>query len=307
MLSVRSYVRAHREAFLKSLRLWKKTPLTHGLTLITMMLHLMLLLMMIWLGLRVQTWLAVWHEDKSTMIYLKSSLTPSEQHAYDERLKASSLIQTTEFISPDAGLRWLAHQEGWHLSEDMGFKNPLPAVIVVTPVKSLTTLTAFDAWVRQLKSDPEVDQVMFDQWAFQQRDQITQYLRGFMWVFIVGLSGGVMVLSAHALRGVIQQAWTEIVLLHEMGATRAYVARPFVYLGLAYGLIGGVCALGAVEGLVAWASAVTQDTPWAPLWMNTVWQKYHVWVQCSFLLGSIICGLTGAWVWTFRRSTLIRN
>ncbi|QSX79349.1 permease-like cell division protein FtsX [Agrilutibacter solisilvae] len=116
--------------------------------------------------------------------------------------------------------------------------NPLPSVLVVTP------RGAPEALVAALEALPESEHVVHDaQW----RERLQRWLQlgmrlGWVLAGLLGL-GGLLVIGS-AVRADIQARREEIGVLQLLGASDGFIRRPFLYLGAAYGLLGGALALG---------------------------------------------------------------
>ena len=93
----------------------------------------------------------------------------------------------------------------------------------------------------------------------------------------------------------IQNRYQEIVVTKLIGATNAFIRRPFLYGGLWYGLLGGITSWIIVEaGYLAISEPISR--------LNMLYQANLVLVTFSFLdfiiliTSSTLLGLTGSWI-----------
>jgi cell division transport system permease protein len=120
-------------------------------------------------------------------------------------------------------------------------RNPLPHTLIVMPVHGLSAAVMTDLRQR-LQTLPGVDRVIADtRWIARLE---TALQAGWRWVLGLGtvmLMGGVLVLG-NTLRLAIEARKDEILVVHLIGGSPAFARRPFLYLGLWYGVGGGVVA-----------------------------------------------------------------
>jgi cell division transport system permease protein len=111
-----------------------------------------------------------------------------------------------------------------------------------------------------------------------------------------GLLGlGVLLIVGNTIRLEIQNRSREIEIMELVGATAAFIRRPFLYAGGWYGLLGGVAAwvlvsiaVFAMQGPVSrLASLYRTDFPVSGLSLLAL---------LGMLAGSMLLGLVGSWI-----------
>lgn len=127
--------------------------------------------------------------------------------------------------------------------------NPLPASIQLVAVdnSSTTTQTLAD-W---LSNRPEVELVQFDQQWLQRLASAIRLIERLTMALIAVLALAVLFVTGNSIRTVIAGRVAEIQVMNLMGATRAYILRPFLYMGLIYGVLGAGIAWVMLQGLLA--------------------------------------------------------
>ena len=182
-------------------------------------------------------------------LFLKEVVT--EQQAKDRASLLTELnaVDKVIFESKENALKKFGEITGFGDTLKTLDKNPLPHVLVVTP--NLTLTGKMDETIKKLtqklKSYPEVDSVQADiEWVQRLRAIILIAQRILM---VVGslLLLTVLLVVGNTIRLDIENRKEEIDVTRFIGATRAYIRRPFIFGGLWYGLFGGIISLVIVH------------------------------------------------------------
>ncbi len=202
-------------------------------------------------------------------------------------LQARPDLEAVRYVSPDAALQDIRRSTRM---EDVlaGLDgNPLPGAFVVRPrqgePEGLVTLQ------KALRALPGVDLVQFDaEWArrLYALGQLSE--RG---VLMLGgvLVAGLLSVVVNTLRLQILAAREEIEVCKLMGASNAFVRRPFVYFGVLQVLLGSLLAMGLAE-LARW-SINQASTDWlAPLGVHLQLQAPDALEWASLLGWAVMMG-----------------
>ena len=95
----------------------------------------------------------------------------------------------------------------------------------------------------ELSARPEVELVQLDTQWLSRLAAILDVVRRTVWIAGVLLVGAVIVIVGNTIRLDIQNRRQEIEVSKLLGATDAFVRRPFLYTGFWYGALGGLVAL----------------------------------------------------------------
>ena len=243
-----AWVDHHLYSFIASLgRLFRKpwaTLLTVGVMAVALALPLGL-----WVVLaNVQRFAGEVQSSRQISVYLKDGTDAARANAIATELRARPEVAAVDVRSPDQGLQVLRERGGLGDAIDAlaatGDANPLPWLLVVAPRGDEMILA--DA-LRQL---PEADLVQHDAlW----RKRLDNWLRfgGRVALVLAGLLGlGALLVVGNTVRLDIQSRREEIGVLQLLGATDGFIRRPFLYLGVWYGLAAGALALALLTA--AW-------------------------------------------------------
>jgi cell division transport system permease protein len=175
-------------------------------------------------------------------LFLEPQLRRAEAEALGKRLRADRRIASVRFIPREEALQEMRSVQG--LSEVIGAlgRNPLPDTFVVTSREDLSG---------ELARLPGVSQVQADAvWA--RRLAAAAAIAELGLSLLAALLGAALVaVTFNTIRLQILTQRDEIEVSKLIGATDAFIRRPFYYQGLLQGLAGGAVALGLVAAVLA--------------------------------------------------------
>ena len=195
------------------------------------------------------------------------------------------------FVPRDAAMAALQQQTGMAEAVAALGDNPLPDAYLVTleGVDSPEAARRIDRMVASMAALPGVDQVQLDaQWvrrlaAFMQMAQLAVLLLG------ASLSVVVVAVAFNTIRLQVMTQLEEIDVARLVGATDAFLFRPFYYTGALLGTAAGLLALGGVaasllplnQAIVAFTRLYAVEFRLAPLG----WPASLTLLAASALLG----------------------
>lgn len=183
-----------------------------------------------------------WHRAVQATLYLDDGTTSDSGRALAESLGARDDVDASRFISAQEGLETFRESSGFGAALDALEDNPLPAVIVITPRAELRRAQVGELLV-DLESQPGVARAELDQAWLARLFAILSVIERAAWVIGLLLSAAVLFIVGNTIRLDIENRREEIEVMKLLGATDAFIRRPFLYSGIWYGLIGAVLAL----------------------------------------------------------------
>lgn len=179
--------------------------------------------------------------DTQLSVFLRPEAKRAEAEALGKLLRADARIARVRFVPRDEALNELAAVQGMpEVIEALG-RNPLPDAFVVTSDAAL-----LDLLVADLGKLPQVAHVQADAVWARRLAALAAIGRLAVWLLTALLGIGLVAVTFNTIRLQILTQREEIEVSKLIGATDAFVRRPFYYLGLLQGLVGGTVALAIV-------------------------------------------------------------
>lgn len=158
----------------------------------------------------------------------------------DARLKQLPAVHTVRFVSRDQALEGLKQSEGMADLIAALQSNPLPDAFMLETGGSADELERLET---ELKSLPNVAHVQFDSAWLKKLESLLALGRMAVSILAVLLAVGLAAVTFNTIRLQILTQKEEIEVSRFIGATDAYIRRPFFYLGFMQGAVGGLAAL----------------------------------------------------------------
>jgi cell division transport system permease protein len=177
-------------------------------------------------------------------VFLAEDAGKAEIAAVETQMKSARGVRSVRFISRDAALAEISRTAG--MTEVIASlpRNPLPDAFVVTLSGSDPVLA--ERLGVEFKALPKVAHVQADSAWVRRLDALLRLGRTAVVLLSAMLGLALVAVTFNTIRLQILTQRDEIELCRLIGATRAYIRRPFFYLGALLGLFGGLAALAMV-------------------------------------------------------------
>lgn len=183
-----------------------------------------------------------WERSAAVSLFLKPAIDDARAAEVAAALRTRLDVAGVELISRADGLAEFREYSGLGGALDQLGENPLPVVLAIYPSLAGQTPAGLDALVADLEALPEGDFARLDaQWA-QRFRAIVALLRNASLLLGAAFGLAVLLVVGNTIRLEIENRRGEILIMDLVGATTAFVRRPFLYSGAGYGLLGGVLA-----------------------------------------------------------------
>ncbi len=246
-----------------------------------------------------------WQDSSQISVFLKKDASANQVQDLRGRWAQRPDVAQATYVSPEQALEEFKLGSGLgelanHLDE-----NPLPAVILIKPKIGGNTPDALASLQQALVADPLVADVRLDMlWVKRLHQFITVAER-----FVVALAGllalGVLLVIGNTIRMAIEARREEIVVVKLVGATDAYVRRPFLYTGLWFGVGGGIVAALLLVVVFWWLSGSVAQL--ADLYQSSFRLQGLGFIESlQLILIAGLTGLVGAWIAVARHLYLIQ-
>ncbi|MDH5355548.1 MAG: permease-like cell division protein FtsX [Gammaproteobacteria bacterium] len=227
-------------------------------------------------------------------LYLKLKVAEKEARALQREIDLMQKVQTTEFISRHDALESFRQSSGFGKSIDTLSSNPLPHSIIVEPETGADTF-AIKNLLNALQAIPEVDIARLDTEWLERLYTILEIAKRAVAIITILFAFAVLLIIGNTIRLDIQNRYQEIIVTKLIGATNAFIRRPFLYGGVWYGLLGGLTSWIIVEiGYLSISGPLDQ--------LKQLYQADLMFVTFSLhdfiilLSSSTLLGLAGSWI-----------
>ena len=196
-----------------------------------------------------------WAASAHISAFLRTDLAAEAAGALAGKLAEWPAIESVQVVSKQQALQDLSRST--ELGEAIALlgENPLPDVLVVTPVAALSSDVAqMDALREQIARQPEVDRAQVDAAWIRRLAALTRMGKQIIVLLGAAVAAGIVLVVGNTIRLTIAQRQEEIAIAKLFGATDSFVRRPFLYAGLWQGLLGGAGAWLFI-GLALWLLA----------------------------------------------------
>lgn len=236
---------------------------------------------------------ANWDNALDFSIYLKIGTTLDDAQRLADIISQRADVELVTLVSATDAMADFREHSGFGAALDSLTVNPLPHALVVRP-GAMNTELSMGLLNEELGNLPEADFVQVDTEWVQRFHAILDIMQRAiaMGAGLLGLA--ILVIIGNTIRLDIQNRREEIEVTKLIGASNAFVRRPFLYTGLWYGFGGGLLALALVlYGLFALQGPVQRL---AGLYNSTFTVLALDFVEsCAIVCTGVALGLIGSW------------
>ena len=183
-----------------------------------------------------------WDNSAQVSLFLKPNTSEKQASSLANKLKLWNGIESVKLIHKDNALEEFQRISGFGDAVEALGDNPLPHVLTVQPIVDPQRPDKIKHLLKELKQLKQVDMAQLDlQWVKRLYVMLEIANRG-IWVMSLLLGLAVLLVVGNTIRLDIQNRREEIEVTKLIGATNAFIRRPFLYTGLWYGISGGIVA-----------------------------------------------------------------
>lgn len=224
------------------------SPVTSAVAVVTITVSLVLVGAFALLVSNMEGLLLRFGQEVRLTAYLADPVDEDVARALVARVGEREEVESAAFVSKDEALARFRERVGGALLEGLD-ENPLPASLEVTLAPAFRSPTGLEHVAKVLEGLDGVEEVARGHAWVESYARAVALLRAGGFVL-----GGVLVLAAllivaNTMRLAVYARRDELEILLLVGATRSFVAVPFLIEGLVQGLLGGLAALALLYGV----------------------------------------------------------
>ena len=227
-------------------------------------------------------------EDIVMTVFFKNEATDSIFKAFESEMKAAKFAKDFKFVSKEEAAKEHEKTLGEHFTEFLG-ANPLYNSYDIHLKADYVTNPGFSRVENEIRKNTMVADVVYDkQLITLVNDNVKQIS---MWVLIIsGIFAFISVLLINSsLRLSIYANRFIIKTMQMVGATKAFIRKPFVKRSIILGIIGSVLAILALIGVLIY---VATNYPALDIFENQL-------LTVAVLLGVLVLGILITWIGTY--------
>ena len=192
-------------------------------------------------------------ESFEISLFLKNGTTATDIAAMVTILQGDKDIAKVRLIDKAAAMTEFKQQSGF--GEAIAFldQNPLPDVLVVTPTQNLPA--AAEELLQRLQKERFVDLAKLDISWLERLAALMALMQQAVYTIAVLLLCAALLVIGNTIRLLIMDKKAESEVMKLVGATDAFIQRPFLYTGVWLGVFGGFLAFLVIEFMILWLRA----------------------------------------------------
>lgn len=187
-----------------------------------------------------------WENALDFSVYLRTDLSVSDAETLAQLIGQRADVEIVELITAADALTEFKEQSGFGAALDQLTDNPLPHTLVVRPGPG-NTAASMILLQEEIGNLPETELVQVDTEWVQRFQAILDIIRQAIAIGSALLGFAIIVIIGNTIRLDIESRRDEIEVTKLIGASNAFVRRPFLWAGFWYGLLGGSLALVLVQ------------------------------------------------------------
>ncbi|GIU11117.1 cell division protein FtsX [Shewanella sp. c952] len=191
-----------------------------------------------------------WNSAAEISLFVDEGRSEKSIQSLITRLKVYPEVAEVNYINRDQALEEFQRLSGFGEALSYLDANPLPAVVMVTPSLKYSSPEGARELLSKLEQEAEVSFGRLDIEWLERLQAVVKLLERTVLAIAALLVLAVVLVIGNTIRLAIMNRRTEIEVMKLVGATEAFIQRPFLYTGIWFGVIGGVLAWVIINLLV---------------------------------------------------------
>ncbi len=236
-----------------------------------------------------------WDGASRISLYLKTNVSQQQLTTLAETIKQKPGVSQVEMITQEQALDDFKTRSGFADAIAQLDYNPLPPVLIIQPYSTHTSPEASEKMLLEFQKIPQVELAKLDLDWVRKLHALLQLAEKVASALGLALAIAVLLIVGNTIRLSVQNRRDEIEVVKLVGATDAFIRRPFLYTGFWYGLIAGILCWLLLTISLAFLKQPIQNL--AGLYESQYNLSGLSWLQ-SFQLIGLSCGLglLGSWL-----------
>lgn len=249
------YLVRHAQVCLSSVGQLVRSPGSTAMTVLAIGITLALPTLLYLLVENVEHVTRSWQGRAQVSVFLRLDATTEAAQTLQRELSEKPEVATGRLITAQQALEEFKSQSGFGAALDILSNNPLPASILLHLEAPHDQPDKIEKLIQEIEGRPEVDMAQWDMAWIKRLHVIIKLVQRSVLILAVLLVLAVVIIISNTIRLAIMNRRDEIEVMKLIGATDAFIRRPFMYGGVLQGFLGALCA----GGIVAVCIGLLQD------------------------------------------------
>ena len=203
-----------------------------------------------------------WDSLNSFSVYFKVGASAGDVEALAQQMRNQIEIKAVTTVTPEEALDEFSSHTEIVDAMTLLHSNPLPASARVT-VADDVSVARLSELASQFEAVDAVEEIVVERSWLGRLKAIDELIVRLGWVLGILFGTGAILITAASVRLALEMRVEEIKVLKLVGATNAYIKRPFLYFGVIYGFGGSL-----VAAMVLSAALILLEAPFGALWSS---------------------------------------
>jgi cell division transport system permease protein len=244
--ALRATLRSHAYSLLSSLGRFARQPMNHLLTLCVLALALALPTLGHLSLKNLRQLSGALNQPGDISAFLQQTISPAQAAQKRDDLAQMAGVKSVVLKTPEQALAEFRELTRFTDALAVMEDNPLPHVLVISLDRDALKSDRAAQLVDELRANPDVEIVQFDQEWLLRLKSLMSLAERLVFVFGVLLAVTVLLVIGNTIRLEILSRSEEIQITRLIGASNAFVRRPFLYSGFWFGIFGAGLAISLV-------------------------------------------------------------
>lgn len=196
-----------------------------------------------------------WQQASQMSLFLRKDLDEQTRQTLKTQWELDPRIDEVTLITKEQGLAEFRQRSGFGETLDYLENNPLPDVLLVIPAESFRAPEKAESLLAELEGAREVEFGKLDVQWLERLQALLNLAKDILGGLGLLLCLSVVLIVGNTIRLNILSQREAIVVMKLVGATNAFIQRPFLYTGVWYGFVGGILAWMATALLIWWVES----------------------------------------------------
>ena len=203
-----------------------------------------------------------WDSLNSFSVYFKVGASAGDVEALAQQMRNQIEIRAVTTVTPEEALDEFSSHTEIVDAMTLLHSNPLPASARAT-VADDVSVARLSELASQFEAVDAVEEIVVERSWLGRLKAIDELIVRLGWVLGILFGTGAILITAASVRLALEMRVEEIKVLKLVGATNAYIKRPFLYFGVIYGFGGSL-----VASMVLSAALILLEAPFGALWSS---------------------------------------